>query len=198
MPSRSFGNWFSNLFVGSTQSYLAALAITLVIILVSLAVFLSKKAGGAGSKIGIVALFILISLPGILLTLFDITCLVTAGPGCDIWAWIKTLVILLYSILIIVALVTLLAKHADILNNRESFSDAAGAPSAPAAALAAIVAPSAEELKEKKEGFEALKNIKDLKEHKKPAHPSLAASMGPAPSVPSGTTSTFMDYAPLV
>ena len=123
--AKSFANFFSSLFVGSTQSYLAAIAIALVITLISLAVFLSKKAGNAGAKIGIVLLFILISLPGILLTLFDITCLVTAGPGCDVWAWIKTLIILLYSILIIVALITLLAKHKDILSGgRQGFAAA--------------------------------------------------------------------------
>ena len=109
-----------NLFIGAPQSKYSAMAILAAIIIVSLTLLLGKEPIPLSQKFALVLLIFLISLPGILLTLFQMTCMVT-GAGftskdsplgkrwwCSLYAWIVSVVLILYCVfLIVVAVMTL-------------------------------------------------------------------------------------------
>lgn len=103
-----------NIFIGAPQSKYSAMAILAAIIIVSLTMLLGKEPIPLSQKFAMVLLIFLISLPGILLTLFQMTCLVT-GAGfrnqrwwCSAYAWILSGLLILYCIfLIVVAVMTL-------------------------------------------------------------------------------------------
>ena len=103
---------FASVFVGVPQSRYAALAILLAIIVVSLVILFSKDTIPVGQKLGFVFLVFLVSLPGIALSLFQLTCIVT-GAGfknkrwwCSSYAWIISAMMIFYAILLIFAAVT--------------------------------------------------------------------------------------------
>lgn len=110
-----------NLFIGSAPSKYAAIAILAAVVIVSLTMLFGKEPVPLGQKLAVVLLIFLISLPGILLTLFQMTCIVT-GAGftskdsplgkrwwCSLYAWIISVLIIVYSVFIIVAAITTLA-----------------------------------------------------------------------------------------
>lgn len=110
-----------NLFVGSAPSKYAAVAIFGAIAVVSITMLLGKEPVPLGQKLAMVLLVFLISLPGILLTLFQMTCIVTGagfrGKGsplgkrwwCSIYAWVISGLLILYSVFLIIAAITTLA-----------------------------------------------------------------------------------------
>jgi hypothetical protein len=118
-----------NLFIGSAPSKYAALAIFAAVIIVSLTMLFGKEPVPLGQKLAVVLLIFLISLPGILLTLFQMTCIVT-GAGfiskdsplgkrwwCSLYAWIISVLIIVYSVFIIVAAITTLATGEKVMND---------------------------------------------------------------------------------
>ena len=110
-------------FVGSNQSRYAAIAILLAIIMVSIAILFGANAMPLSQKFFFILIIFLLSIPGILLTLLQLTCLVT-GAGienkrwwCSLYSWIMSVFVILYSILIVgVTIQTMMA-------NRETFRE---------------------------------------------------------------------------
>ena len=92
-------DWFSTLFIGSTPSIVAAVAIFTTIALFVVALFVSGGSATVGQKVGSSVLLFLVLLPSIGLSLFDINCLMWSGDEnlCAILAWVKALIILLYT-----------------------------------------------------------------------------------------------------
>ena len=98
---------FTNIFVGVPQSKYAASAVIFAIIAVSISILFGKDEMPLGQKIGAIILLILVSLPGVLYSLFQLTCLVS-GAGvrnqrwwCSVYAWIISALLIVYSILLI-------------------------------------------------------------------------------------------------
>ncbi len=98
----------SNVFLGAPQSKYAAMAITAGLVVVSLAILFGKEAVPVSQKLVFILLMVLVALPGILLSLFQLTCLVT-GAGfrnqrwwCSAFAWIGTIFIVIYAVALIV------------------------------------------------------------------------------------------------
>jgi hypothetical protein len=109
-----------DIFIGSTQSKYAAIAVLVSIAAVGLTVLFSKEKVPFGQKLVIVLLMFLLSLPALLYALFQITCLVTGagGPGvkgktwwCGAWAWFISALIIIYSVIVVV--MALLSLGAD-------------------------------------------------------------------------------------
>jgi hypothetical protein len=95
------------IFVGVPQSKYAALAILVAILAVSISVLFGKESMPLSQKIGAILLLILVTLPGILYSLFQLTCLVT-GAGvnnkrwwCAVYAWLISALLIVYSVLLI-------------------------------------------------------------------------------------------------
>lgn len=109
-----------NIFVGVPQSKYAAIAILAALAAVSVAVLLGKDAVPMGQKFLFIVLMFVLALPGLLLTLFQLTCMVT-GAGlknqrwwCSAYAWIGTALIVLYAIVLVVVAVTSITNGTDI------------------------------------------------------------------------------------
>lgn len=103
-----------NLFVGAPQSKYAALAIFTAIAVVSLSMLFGKEPIPLSQKFAFVLLVFLISLPGLLLSLFQLTCIVTgAGASnqrwwCSAYAWIISIITIMYCVfLVVVSVLTL-------------------------------------------------------------------------------------------
>lgn len=104
-------NDFVSIFVGVPQSRYAALAILIAIVVVSLVILFNNETVPLGQKFGFVFLIFIVSLPGLALSLFQLTCIVT-GSGfknkrwwCSAYAWIISLIMIFYSILLVFAAV---------------------------------------------------------------------------------------------
>lgn len=117
---------FMDLFVGVPQSKYASIAILIALAVVGIAMLFGKDEVPIGQRFMFVLLMFIIALPSILLSLFQLTCLVT-GAGfrnqrwwCAAYAWIGSIFIILYSAVIVVIGVIAMANGTNIdaeLNN---------------------------------------------------------------------------------
>ena len=104
-------NDFVSVFVGVPQSRYAALAILLAIVIVSLAILFGKDKIPISQKFGFVILIFLVSLPGLALSLFQLTCIVTGAGAknkrwwCSLYAWVLAAIMIFYAVLLVVAAV---------------------------------------------------------------------------------------------
>jgi len=97
-----------DIFIGSDQSRYAAMAIAIAVIAVAFTILFSKEKIPMGQKLVIVVMMVLLSLPAMLFSLFQITCLVT-GTGfrnskwwCGAYAWFITVLVIIYAVVIVV------------------------------------------------------------------------------------------------
>lgn len=110
-----------SIFASVPQSKLAGLTILITLGLISIFILVGKDKISFGQKIAIVLLLILLALPTILLTLFQINCVVTgAGKSnqrwwCSLYAWIVALLIVLYCVMLILVSLTSFSKGDSIL-----------------------------------------------------------------------------------
>jgi len=102
-------NDLSSVFFGAPQSRYAALAILLAIVVVALTVIFGDSPVPMSQKFGFVLMVFLISLPGLALSLFQLTCIVT-GAGfnnkrwwCSLYAWVLSAIMIFYSVLLVIA-----------------------------------------------------------------------------------------------
>jgi hypothetical protein len=117
----------ASIFVGVPQSHLAGTAILLVIIALSIFILFGKEQISVGEKVGIVLVMLLMALPTILLTLFQLNCVVTGAGSkgqrwwCDAYAWLVAVLIVVYCVLLVVAAVLSFSKSQSILSE-ENFT----------------------------------------------------------------------------
>lgn len=126
-----------DVFIGSTQSRYAAMAILTSLGVVGLSIILGKEKVSFMRKLVVAVLLILLSLPAILVTLFQLTCMVTGAGSkgqtwwCGTYAWLVSGLVILYSVLLVIVTVTSLfaekkAKDIDaFFAKREYFEDMA-------------------------------------------------------------------------
>jgi hypothetical protein len=106
-----------DLFFGVPQSKYAGMAILVSLAAVGLSILFGKERVPFFQKLVVVGLLFLLSLPAMLVTLFQLTCMVT-GAGlknqrwwCSGYAWLVSALIVLYSVLLIV--MTILSFNAE-------------------------------------------------------------------------------------
>jgi len=109
-------------FASVPQSKLAGLTILLTLGLISVFILFGKDKISFGQKLAIVLLLVLLALPTILLTLFQINCVVT-GAGlsnqrwwCSLYAWIVAALIVFYCIMLVFVSITSFAKGESVLS----------------------------------------------------------------------------------
>jgi len=113
-------NTILKLFIGTDQSRYAALAIVVAVIAVSFAILFGRDPLPFGQKLGFLLLVILISFPGFLLSLFQLTCIVTGGkdsPVCGLYGWLITGLLIIYSGLLVVIAITSVASGSFVITN---------------------------------------------------------------------------------
>ena len=134
---------FLDIFVGVPQSKYAGAAILMSLIAVSLAILVGRDSLPLSQKFAFVLLIFLVSLPGLLLTLFQLTCMVTGDKKGDAWwcgwySWFVSGLLVVYSVLLVSVAVLTLASGGKVLDqiakaDVEKFSDATAAANAMAA-----------------------------------------------------------------
>ena len=114
--------------IGSTQSKYAAIAIFITILIVCIAFFISENDISISKKIISIITILLLALPGIILSLVELTCIVTGGTTnsktwwCGVIAWVTTLFVILYSIMIITATINSLMTYRDANNKLKTYN----------------------------------------------------------------------------
>ena len=123
---------FLDVFIGSTQSKLAGVALLVAVLVVSIAILFSRETIPLGQKFLIVLLLLLISAPGVLLTLLEMTCVITGTRRgnnwwCNAYAWYMAIVILISSILVVVSAIMAMSEQRDVerfVDQKESLNKA--------------------------------------------------------------------------
>lgn len=118
----------SSIFLGAPQSKYAAFAILAAVLVVSFSLLFGKDPIPFTQKLAFVFLLFLISLPGILMTLFQMTCLVT-GSGlpsrdnplgkrwwCSVYAWVISVLLIVYCVMLIAVAVIALTTGEKVLS----------------------------------------------------------------------------------
>ena len=126
-----------DIFIGVPQSKYAGLAIVVAMLSVAVAMLMGKDSVPMGQKFIAILMMFLVALPGLLLSLFQLTCLVTgSGKGtgnktwwCGAYAWIGTILSFLYALVIVAVAVLAITRGTDIQGelsamNVEMFADA--------------------------------------------------------------------------
>lgn len=112
---------FLDIFVGVPQSKYAGAAVLLSLLGVSLAILFGRDPLPVSQKFAFVLLIFLVSLPGLLLTLFQLTCMVTGTQRgawwCGVYSWFVSILVILYSILLVVVAVMSLADTGKVLED---------------------------------------------------------------------------------
>lgn len=110
---------FSDIFIGSDQSKYAGMAILATLLMVSLSILLSKEKVPVVNKLIIAVLLFIFSLPAILFSLFQLTCIVTGAGSknqrwwCSAYAWFISILVILYCAIIIILIVIALFTDKD-------------------------------------------------------------------------------------
>lgn len=111
-----------DIFVGAPQSKYAAIAVFASLLAVSVAILIGRDAMQLSQKFAFVLLIFLASAPGLLLTLFQLTCMVTGSDKgknwwCGAYSWIVAGLIIVYSILLVTIAVISLASGGKVLDD---------------------------------------------------------------------------------
>lgn len=99
----------SDIFFGSTQSKYAGIALFMTILILCLIILFSNSKIPIGERFLFVLFILIISIPSILMSLFELTCIVTGGNYTTRWwcwllAWVISVIIIIYCIFIIISM----------------------------------------------------------------------------------------------
>ena len=114
----------SDVFLGSEQSKYAGIALFITILIICLAILFTSSKIPIEQRIVFVIFVLIITLPSILMTLFELTCIVTGGNYNTRWwcwalAWVLAVMIIFYCIMIILSLFISMTTY-DMANERIS------------------------------------------------------------------------------
>jgi hypothetical protein len=114
----------SDVFLGSEQSKYAGIALFITILIICLAILFTSSKIAIEQRIVFVIFILIITVPSILMSLFELTCIVTGGNyntrwWCWLLAWVLAVIIIFYCIMIIVSLFISMTTY-DMANERIS------------------------------------------------------------------------------
>jgi TfoX/Sxy family transcriptional regulator of competence genes len=110
------------IFFGSEQSKYAGVALFGTIFILCLAILFSNSKIPIDQRLAFVIFIMLVAIPSILMSLFELTCIVTGGNikyrwWCWLLAWVIAVVIILYCLMVVISLIMSMANF-DIANQR--------------------------------------------------------------------------------
>jgi uncharacterized membrane protein YhaH (DUF805 family) len=116
----------SDIFFGSDQSKYAGIALFMTIIILCLIILFTGSKIPIGERFVFVLFILIISVPSILMSLFELTCIVTGGDRntrwwCWLLAWFLSIVIILYCIMIIISMLVSMSNF-EMANDRLDYS----------------------------------------------------------------------------
>ena len=112
----------SDVFLGSDQSRFAGIALFITILIICLAILFTSSKIPIEQRIVFVIFILIITIPSILMSLFELTCIVTGGNYTTRWwcwalAWFLAIMIVFYCIMIIISLFISMTNY-DMANER--------------------------------------------------------------------------------
>jgi hypothetical protein len=112
----------TDVFIGTQQSKFSAFAIFSAILAVCLFILFTSTDIPLSQRFVIVLFVIVFSIPSILMTLFELTCVVTGGNKKQFWwchyfAWIVAAIIIIYSVIIIISVIVSLFTYNNAMDN---------------------------------------------------------------------------------
>ena len=96
-----------NAVIGSTQSKYAAMILSLTVFLLCISILFMESDYSLGNKLFAILLILAMLLPGLILTLVEITCIVTGVQNgknwwCSLLAWVIAIFIFIYCTMILI------------------------------------------------------------------------------------------------
>ena len=112
----------SDVFLGSEQSKYAGIALFITILIICLAILFTSSKIPIEQRIVFVLFILIITVPSILMSLFELTCIVTGGNYNTRWwcwalAWVLAVMMIFYCIMIIISLFISMTNY-DMANER--------------------------------------------------------------------------------
>jgi uncharacterized membrane protein len=120
MGSRTIN--INDIFFGSEQSKYAGIALFMTIMILCVIILFSSSRIPIGDRFMFVLFILIISVPSILMSLFELTCIVTGGNlntrwWCWLLAWVLAVIIIVYCIMIIISMLISMSEY-DMANDR--------------------------------------------------------------------------------
>jgi hypothetical protein len=114
----------SDVFLGSEQSKYAGIALFITILIICLAILFTSSKIPIEQRLVFVIFILIITIPSVLMSLFELTCIVTGGNYNTRWwcwalAWVLAIMIIFYCIMIIISLFISMTNY-DLANERIS------------------------------------------------------------------------------
>jgi hypothetical protein len=112
----------NDIFFGSQQSKYAGVALFMTIAILCLSILFSSSKIPLGERFMFVLFILIITVPSILMSLFELTCITTGGNynyrwWCWALAWVLSVIIILYCVLIIISMFISMSSY-DMANHR--------------------------------------------------------------------------------
>jgi hypothetical protein len=112
---------FFDIFFGTPQSLYASYAILAAVITICITILLTGTDLTLGNRFLFIFLVVLMLIPSVFLTLFQITCMVTGGNKnsrwwCWLYAWIMSVFIIIYCVFVIIVSFTSLFTYTNAIN----------------------------------------------------------------------------------
>ena len=120
---------FVNAFIGTQQSKYAAVSILIALIAISLSILLGADKIPLAQKFLFVFIILLMSLPSILYTLFQMSCIVTGANGnrgnwwCGAFAWFLVAIVIIYTFLVVIVAIMSIVNKKSMLETEEFYSN---------------------------------------------------------------------------
>lgn len=97
--------------IGSAQSRYAGIAIFFAILAICIAILFTNTDISIGNRIGVVIFVILMSIFPVMISLFELTCIVTGAGNkpynlCNMFAWFIAAIIIIYCFILIIMTIT--------------------------------------------------------------------------------------------
>lgn len=112
----------SSVFFGSDQSRYTGIALFGTILILCLAILFSSSKIPIDQRLAFIVFILLVSVPAILMSLLELTCIVTGGDyntrwWCWLLAWVIAIVIIIYCLTVVITLLMSMANF-DLANRR--------------------------------------------------------------------------------
>lgn len=112
---------FLDIFFGTPQSKFAAYAIFAAIIAISISILFTSTDVSIGQRFGVILFIILLSIPSILLTLFELTCIITGGTKkvnwwCWYFGWLIAAFLGIYSVVVIITILISMFSYSNAMD----------------------------------------------------------------------------------
>lgn len=112
----------SDVFLGSEQSKYAGIALFITILIICLSILFTSSKIPIEQRLVFVLFVLILTIPSILMSLFELTCIVTGGNYNTRWwcwalAWVLAIMIIFYCVMIIISLFLSMTSY-DLANER--------------------------------------------------------------------------------